>query len=152
MFTDIADFTTLAASMDPESLTLHVLGYFEAMTEAIARHMGVVDKYIGDAMLVLWNAPQLDPRHAAHACAAALECRRLGEKLNSAWADQGLPRLQRRFGIHTGQVVVGNIGGAERINYTANGGWRERRLPSRGIEQCVRYAGPRLRRGAGAGR
>ena len=121
MFTDVANFTTLSEAMDPEALMRHISAYFDAMGDGIAHHMGVVDKYIGDAVMAFWNAPHLDPEHASHACAAALECRLVNDKFNATWTARGMPALHTRFGVHSGPVVVGNIGGAERMNYTAVG-------------------------------
>ena len=121
MFTDVADFTTLSEGMDPEALMLHVSAYFDAMAEAIAHHRGVIDKYIGDAVMAFWNAPHRDDHHVSHACAAVLECRLVNERMNADRGDRERPRLHTRFGLHTGQVVVGNIGGRERMNYTAVG-------------------------------
>jgi adenylate cyclase len=121
MFTDVENFTTLSEAMDPAALMRHISAYFETMGGGIARHRGVVDKYIGDAVMAFWNAPHLDPEHVAHACAAALECRMLNEEINARAREQDLPALRTRFGVHSGPVVVGNIGGAERMNYTAVG-------------------------------
>ncbi len=121
MFTDVEDFTTLSEAMDPAALMRHISAYFEAMGSGIARHVGVVDKYIGDAVMAFWNAPHLDPEHVPHACAAVLECRLVNDRFNAQATEQGLPPLRTRFGVHSGPVVVGNIGGAERMNYTAVG-------------------------------
>jgi adenylate cyclase len=95
--------------------------YFDAMAEAIHAHRGVIDKFIGDAIMALWNAPAHDPEHARNACRAVLACRAANLQLNATLERQGLPPLTTRFGLHTGDVVVGNLGGADRMQYTALG-------------------------------
>jgi adenylate cyclase len=95
--------------------------YFEVMTEALQEHRGVVDKFIGDAIMALWNAPTTDPEHARNACRAVLACRAANRQLDRELAAAGLPPLPTRFGLHTGEAVIGNLGGADRIQYTALG-------------------------------
>jgi adenylate cyclase len=91
------------------------------MTEALEEHQGVIDKIIGDAIMALSNAPANDARHAQHACRAVLACFAAGERLNAAFAAEGLAPLHTRFGLHTGEVVVGNLGSEGRMQYTALG-------------------------------
>ena len=121
MFSDIAGFTSQSESVPPEQLMQRISAYFQVMTEALEAHHGVVDKFIGDAIMALWNAPAADPRHARHACRAVLACRAANERLNAALAAERLPPLPTRFGVHTGEVVVGNLGSEERMQYTALG-------------------------------
>ena len=104
--------------MQPGATTLSSVGGLGVVQYA---HRGVIDKFIGDAIMALWNAPAHDPEHARNACQAVLACRAANRQLNATLEAQGLPPLITRFGLHTGEVVVGNLGGADRIQYTALG-------------------------------
>jgi adenylate cyclase len=95
--------------------------YFAALTEAFLAEGGTVDKFIGDAIMVFWNAPDPQPDHVARACRAALAAKAAGERLNAAFEAEGLEPFFTRFGIHVGEAVVGNVGSTERMNYTALG-------------------------------
>jgi adenylate cyclase len=121
VFTDVKDFTTVAEAADPDTLTLQMSNYFSALTEVFISESGTVDKYIGDAIMVFWNAPNLQADHVERACRAVLAAKKAGEKLNIEFEANGLPPFFTRFGIHVGEVVVGNIGSADRMNYTALG-------------------------------
>ena len=121
MFSDIAGFTTISEHMDPEQVMLRISQYFDAMSDAIHSNQGVVDKYIGDAIMAIWNAPRRDPDHAANACRALLACMRANDALDLTAADAGMPPLPTRFGLHTGEAIIGNIGSADRMQYTALG-------------------------------
>ena len=122
LFTDIADFTRIAEETAPEELMLRTSEYFEALGSVLSRHHGVVDKYIGDAIMALWNAPSRDDDHVAHACAAVLACRNVSRDLADSWSQRAIPPFRTRFGLHCGEAVVGNVGGADRIDFTAVGG------------------------------
>ena len=121
LFTDIKDFTTFAESLPPERLAALLGRYFEVMTAAVAAEGGTIDKYIGDALMVLWNAPVAVADHAARACRAALACVEASRALCASDEWRGLPVLHTRFGIHTGDVMVGHFGAPERFSYTALG-------------------------------
>ena len=121
MFSDIAGFTSQSEQTPPTQLMRRVSMYFDAMAEAIHAHRGVIDKFIGDAIMALWNAPAHDPEHARNGCQAVLACRAANLQLNATLEAQGQPPLTTRFGLHTGEAVVGNLGGADRIQYTALG-------------------------------
>ena len=121
MFTDISDFTRIAEDTEPEELMVRTSEYFEALGTVLSRHHGVVDKYIGDAIMALWNAPVCDEDHVLHACAAALACRDASRQLSESWTRQAIQGFATRFGLHCGEAVVGNVGGADRINFTAVG-------------------------------
>jgi adenylate cyclase len=121
MFTDIADFTTVAEALPPDRLA-HALGrYLEVMAGVVASHGGTVDKYIGDAVMALWNAPLPVADHAARACRAALACVAALEELYASEEWRGLPRWTTRFGLHTDVVLVGHFGAPDRLSYTALG-------------------------------
>ncbi|MFT4119719.1 cache domain-containing protein [Bradyrhizobium sp.] len=121
LFTDVADFTAKTEKADPTQVMIFTSRYFAEMSEAIMSHDGTIDKFIGDAVMALWNAPADDPDHVLHACEAVLECQRRVAGLNSAFHSQGWPAYTTRFGLHVGDAVVGNVGSAERMNYTALG-------------------------------
>ena len=120
-FTDVRDFTTIAESTDPDILMHQTSRYFSALTEAFLAEGGTVDKFIGDAVMVFWNAPTRQPDHVERACRAALAGKLASEKLNSQFEAEGLKPFFTRFGIHVGEAVVGNLGSTERMNYTALG-------------------------------
>ncbi len=121
MFSDVAGFTDLAEHMDPEALMLKVSQYFSGLCEEIQASQGTIDKFIGDAIMAFWNAPLEDPDHAAHACRAALMCRARSRGLDRTWQERGEPIMHTRLGLHTGEVIVGNVGAAQRMDYTALG-------------------------------
>ncbi len=121
LFSDIAGFTTVAESMEPDELVALLGDYLEAMSSAIRDHGGTVDKFIGDAIMAFWGAPTSQEDHAARACRGAIAMRRTLEKLQGEWEAQGRPRFVTRIGINTGKSLVGNIGARERMNYTAMG-------------------------------
>ena len=120
-FCDLADFTTLSEQLSPEDLLRQLGGYFSPLSSQILASGGTVDKYIGDAIMAFWGAPAPNPNHAIAACTAALRNQATLAGLRTRWAAQGLPRLHARIGIHTGEVIVGNIGCLTRLNYTVVG-------------------------------
>jgi len=121
LFTDIAGFTSLSESLDPDRLASALGQYLEVMTNAIHEHAGTIDKYIGDSVMALWNAPRLCPSHPIKACAAALASTVATRKLFASPAWHGLPLLRTRCGLHMDRVIVGHFGSPDRLNYTALG-------------------------------
>jgi adenylate cyclase len=121
VFTDVRDFTTIAESADADILMHQTSRYFSVLTEAFLAEGGTVDKFIGDAVMVFWNAPNPQLDHVERACRAVLAGRLACEKLNSQFEAEGLKPFFTRFGIHVGEAVVGNLGSTERMNYTALG-------------------------------
>jgi adenylate cyclase len=121
LFTDLADFTKATEALSPEDVLANLSRYFEVMSQSIHDYRGTIDKFIGDAVMGLWNAPADDDEHAEHACVAALACRTHGEALNAEMQREGLPIFHTRFGVHTGIAVVGNVGSTQRMQYTALG-------------------------------
>ncbi len=122
LFTDISGFTPIAETYDSEQLILLLSEYFNGMSHIILEMQGTIDKFIGDGLMAFWGAPQevLDPSEKA--CLAALNAREFIKNLNERFKKDGKPQFATRFGIHTGTVIVGNIGTPERINYTVMGG------------------------------
>ncbi len=121
LFTDLAGFTSLSETMDPEELLTLLNRYLDEMADIVLLEGGTLDKYIGDAIMALYGAPTALPDHALRACRTALRMQRRLKELDRQWADQGLPRLRMRVGINTGAPVVGNIGGEKHFDYTALG-------------------------------
>lgn len=121
LFTDVANFTTLSENYPPDKLVIHLSEYFEEITQIIMQHNGIIDKYIGDAVMAFWGAPASDKLQAFHACKAALTFKKRLHDLNRKWHFEGKPELPTRIGIHTGEVIVGNVGSSDRMNYTALG-------------------------------
>lgn len=121
MFSDVQSFTSISEKMSSEKLALHLSDYFDQLTKIILEENGTVDKYIGDSIMAFWGAPIEDPLHPIHACRAVLNCTKRLQDLNKTWELDGKPQLKTRFGVHTGDAVVGNIGSKDRLNYSAFG-------------------------------
>ncbi len=117
LVTDIANYTTLSEKLSPREIVRTLNEYFSVLVKIIQNHQGVVNKYMGDSIFAMFNVPLDDPEHAVHAVQAALEIdnitrsTRFGNNLT----------LTTRIGINTGTVVAGNIGSADRIEYTVIG-------------------------------
>jgi class 3 adenylate cyclase len=121
MFTDIRGFSTIAEHMDGGEIAGFLNEHFDMLAGPIEAEGGTVDKYIGDAIMAFWGAPERMPDHAARALRAAADIQRLVQADNKRRLDTGEPKLAIRIGIHTGAVVVGNIGSQNQINYTIVG-------------------------------
>ncbi len=123
LFSDIENFTGISEKTKPEDLVNRLYDYFSLFAHTISGNRGTIDKYIGDSIMAFWGAPiEMDVKlHATLACRAALTCQMQGFNLSNAWIREGKPKFRTRFGIHTGEVVVGNMGSDERINYTVLG-------------------------------
>jgi len=121
LFTDVANFTGIAEASDPDNLMRQMSRHFTALTEAFIAEGGTVDKFIGDSVMVFWNAPHLQLDHVERACRAALVAKAASEALNIQFIAEGLRPFAVRLGIHFGDAVVGNLGSAERMEYTVLG-------------------------------
>jgi len=121
MFTDIAGFTPQAESMKTNEVADFLNHHFELVTACIEAEGGTVDKFIGDAVMAFWGAPERQDDHAARACRAATAIRKTIIADNAKRRNAGLREVHMRIGIHTGPLVVGNIGSAGRLNYTVVG-------------------------------
>lgn len=120
MFTDIVGFTSLSEGVSAAETAELLNTHFELLSSIVEKCHGTVDKYMGDGMLAFWGAPEALENHAEEACRAAIE---IAEELKKT--DVLHPgskyKIRLRIGIHTGSVIVGNIGGIGRINYTIVG-------------------------------
>ena len=121
MFCDIRGFTTLSENMPPEKIVSLLNEYFTGLETCVVRHGGVINKYIGDAIMVLFGAPIPSATHALDACLAALDMREALSRMNKSWTERGLPEIRFGIGIHSGSVLAGNIGAANRMEYTVIG-------------------------------
>jgi len=123
LFSDLYGFTTLSEKMDPENLVTLLNEYLDDMTQVVLEEGGTLDKYIGDAVMAFWNAPKAYPDHAERAMRAAITMQHHMDALNRRWggASSAHGDLKVRIGIHTGEVVVGNLGGEGRFSYSAVG-------------------------------
>jgi adenylate cyclase len=121
LFSDIRGFTTLSESVSPEELVKLLNEYLSPMTRIILDEKGTLDKYIGDAIMAIFNAPLAVAGHAGHACASAVKMFDRLRELNEAFARRGVPQIDIGVGINTGEAVVGNMGADMRFDYTAIG-------------------------------
>jgi len=121
LFSDIRDFTSLCESKAPEAILGFLNHYLSEVSAAIEEHKGVVDKYIGDAVIALFGAPVSSEHDVNNALLAALAMRSRVEQMNKASRSSGTPELKTGIGIHTGDLVAGNLGFLNRMNYTVIG-------------------------------
>jgi adenylate cyclase len=121
MFSDIRGFTTISEGLTPEQL-VHLLNeYLTAMTDIVFKYEGLLDKYIGDAIMAVWGDPIDQPDHPLRACRTALEMMETLKTLQVKWAAEGWPRIDIGIGINTGDMTVGNMGSLMRFDYTVMG-------------------------------
>jgi adenylate cyclase len=121
MFLDLDGFTSFAENSTPDEITQLLSDFFSLASQEIAAGGGCVDKFIGDGIMAIWNAPVLTPDHAMRACQCALNIQTRLTQANALRRRSGLPPLQARIGIHSGPAVIGNVGSADRLEYTAIG-------------------------------
>jgi adenylate cyclase len=123
LFSDIRNFTTISERLEPEAL-VHLLNqYLTVMTDLVFKYDGLVDKYIGDAVMAVWGAPLVQPNHAMLACRSSLEMMAALEDLRKKWAaeDPNIPFIDIGIGLNSGPMVVGNMGSQTRFDYTVMG-------------------------------
>jgi class 3 adenylate cyclase/CHASE2 domain-containing sensor protein len=121
MFTDIAGFTTLSDSIETKKLAQILNEYLNEACLIIQRHDGTVDKFIGDAIFAIWNAPLFQDDHEQRAVRCAIELDAFAERFRAAQVAAGIPMGVTRIGVHTGEATVGNFGAEMKMEYTALG-------------------------------
>jgi adenylate cyclase len=121
LFADIRGFTKFSEQMPPEDLVAFLNEYFSEMTKIVLDYGGTVDKYIGDAIMAFYGAPVAQADHAVRACKTAVEMNLHLKELHVRWEARGVPPIQIGIGIHSGDMIVGNMGSKERFDYTIMG-------------------------------
>lgn len=121
LFSDIRGFTSVSEKMDPADLVHFLNEYLTEMTDIVFQHEGVLDKYMGDAIMAFWGAPTAQPRHAEQACRTAFHMMRRLRELQPTWSERGLPPLNIGVGVNTGMMTAGNVGSKMRFDYTVMG-------------------------------
>jgi adenylate cyclase len=121
LFSDIRGFTGISERLSPVELVAFLNEYLTAMTDIVMRRKGLLDKYIGDAVMAVFGAPYPYPEHALEACRTAWEMQQALKELNVGWAGRGLPEIAIGVGVNTAEMVAGNMGSRDRFNYTVIG-------------------------------
>ena len=121
LFADIKGFTAIAERLGPQQTVSMLNEYFTAMVEIVFEHHGILDKYIGDAIMAVFGAPFTSPRDADNAVKVAIAMQRALLEFNRRQQAVGLPPFEVRIGINSGDVVAGNIGSTRRMDYTVVG-------------------------------
>ncbi|MFO1031628.1 MAG: adenylate/guanylate cyclase domain-containing protein [Planctomycetota bacterium] len=120
-FTDLQGFTSLAEHTEPQQLVAFLNDYFTRMCAPVLAQRGVIDKFVGDAIMAIFGAPAPTPSHGRAAVLAALDALAISERIAAELRARGLPPIATRIGVHRGLAVVGNMGSATRFDYTAIG-------------------------------
>ena len=121
LFCDIRSFTSMSEKMAAAEVVSLLNRYFTALGKCIANHHGIINKYIGDAIMAIFGAPVASQNSAEDAFLAAIDMRQALERVNKEFAAEGLPQLKFGIGIHTGPVFAGTIGAENRMEYTVIG-------------------------------
>jgi adenylate cyclase len=121
LMADIRGFTPLSESMEPEDLTILLNAYFSEMVAAVQQHGGMVDKFIGDAIMVVFGLSEKHPNYAKDAVLAAQEMRKRLALFNLSQTELKKPTLENGIGIHIGEVLAGYIGSTDRLEFTVIG-------------------------------
>jgi len=123
MFTDVKGFSTISETLDPEELVKLLNRYLSEMSDIVLQLRGTIDKYEGDAIISFFGAPVPYQDHATRACSAAVRMKKIENYLNEHFLEESLSPspLMTRIGINTGEMVVGNMGTANRMDYTIMG-------------------------------
>ena len=109
VFTDLAGFTTLMERLDPGEAVALLNGYLDRMIAIAFAHQGTLDRIVGDAVVIMFSAPIAQPDHQRRALACAMEMQRFARKYADDHQARGIPFGQTRIGIHSGEVIVGNL-------------------------------------------
>ena len=121
LFSDIRGFTSLSETMSAEQVSEILNEYFTEMEPIVAKHNGIINKFIGDAVMAIFGEPIQDKNHALNAVKCGYEMLVKVKELQRKWASEGKPKIDIGVGINTGEVFVGNIGSINRMEYTVIG-------------------------------
>lgn len=121
LFSDIRGFTTFSEKMEPQELTGFLNNYLTRMTGIILKNGGLIDKYIGDAIMAFWGAPLENQKHAENALKSSLDICAALEEFNRQNKKQGVSEIKIGIGLNSGKATVGNLGSEQRFDYTAIG-------------------------------
>ena len=121
LFSDVAGFTTLSEKLRPAQVSALLNEYLTRHCDAVFAHEGVVDKFIGDAVMAFWGDPVPQADHALRACSTALDVQAAMPGLEPTWRAMGLPEFKVRIGLNAGTATLGNMGSRQRFDYTALG-------------------------------
>ena len=121
LFSDIRGFTGISEKMDSQVLGKFMNQYLTQMSQIIMENNGTVDKFIGDAIMAFWGAPNDDAKHPDKAVQTALLMKSHLTTMNQSFRDQGMPEIAIGIGIHSGLMSVGNFGSHDRFDYTVMG-------------------------------
>ncbi len=121
LFSDIRNFTTMSEILSPEDVVSLINRYFERMSTCINANEGIINKFIGDAILAVFGVPIAVENHAKKAVKTAIMMREANRELNIELRKEGLMEIKSAIGIHTGKVLAGNIGSKNRMEYTVIG-------------------------------
>jgi class 3 adenylate cyclase/PAS domain-containing protein len=121
MMSDLRGFTALAERLTPEEAIRFLNAYLQTMVDLILHYRGTINEIMGDGILVIFGAPTAMPDHAERAVACAVAMQRAMDEVNARSREQGRPEIEMGIGVHTGEVIVGNIGSDRRMKYAAVG-------------------------------
>src|SRR5262249_14646378 len=121
MMSDLRGFTALTERLSPEEAISFLNGYLQTMVDLILHYHGTINEILGDGILVIFGAPTVGEDDAERAVACALAMQLAMDEVNGRSRERGLPEVEMGIGIHTGAVIVGNIGSARRMKYAAVG-------------------------------
>lgn len=121
LFADLRNFTAISETKRPEEVVELISDFFERMVEVVQHNQGMVDKFTGDGMMVMFGAPVQDLEHERHAVISAIEMQEELRRLRAKWQAQGRQGFRMGIGINSGSAVVGNVGSQAHMEYTAMG-------------------------------
>ena len=141
LFSDIANFTTFTEKCDPETLVGILNQYLDAACHIVMDRGGTIDKFIGDAVVAIFNAPLDQPDHVENAVRCALEFDKFAQEYRAKKKAEGIEFGHTRIGVNSGQAIVGNFGGFDRFDYTAMG---DAMNTAARLESVNKYFGTRI--------
>ena len=121
LFADIRGFTSMSEKLSADEVSVILNEYFTEIEPIVTRHNGVINKFIGDAVMAIFGEPIQDENHAKNAVRCACEMLDKVKELQAKWLDEGKPKIEIGIGINTGEAFVGNIGSEKRMEYTVIG-------------------------------